>query len=628
MTGAAASLKHAKPKDLPSFPSVGIEQDKSGNAAANIANQNHKAFEHWKPELSSNASKAALLAHKDGGKLNLWQPSSSDAGHSAAGLAMGKQKGLSPQVDYGYTDDGRKKALLAATLSTSMKPKPKAEPSSDPQRYPDAENASANALNAASVAHRPSTRTSAEAPRVSSPANEAARLTHLQQGSVDPKMFTDHPPIGPDHGSAALRGATASMAKDKSDKAKIAAEVPATTLDAKAQAQNYMHLQETAQKLAAERLAKLNPDSAQVYREHYGYGQEPKHKLSIRNRKGRSSSEGQGDGDDRAGAKRIQNQMNKFNDELAGLDSKKRTQDRTSLMAAAEKAVKARMSGIDQDIFEQTGKVTPQMMEQWEAKARAKAAADSEKRMENHGLVHIGGGKYMDQAEIDAIAQGRMQPTLDEIAETAENRRARDEEIRLDQEQRKAQALKEKEREKETAEEVRKQKSFEKMQAQFEKDIEKRYQREIKDAEKAQKEQDKATKKAAKQEAKELKRQRKEQDRQFKAEQEGTGIAERRSDSVSSSSSSEDETRGVTSTDTAPTVDQPAVASTAPVESSAEPVESSTALVEPSSAPEEPPSAARATTDLSDSEPTTALPAAQGMFHAFICCPHASKNTP
>lgn len=504
---------------------------------------------------------------------------------------MNKQKGLSPQLDYGYTDDGHKKALLAATLSTTSK-KPAPPPAPSPTRYPDAENASANALNAASVAHKPSNRTSNESYRMSSPANEAARLTHLNPNIVNREMFTEHPPIGPDHGQAALRGATSSMATDKANRAKTVEQPVPLMGDIKAQAQNYLQLQEAAQRLAAERLAKLDPDGIAAYREHYGYGNEPpKSRLSVRNRKGRSSSDGQED--DQAGAKRIHNQMSKFNDEFAGLDAKKRTQDRTSLMAAAEKAVKARMSGIDQDIFEQTGKVTPQMMEQWEAKARAKANANSEKRMENHGLVHIGGGKYMEQSEIDAIAQNRMQPTLDQINETAELRRAREEEVRLDQEQRKVQADTEKQREKDTAAEVKKQKDLEKMQAQMEKDIEKRHQKEVKDHEKAQK-------KLQKEEAKRIKEQRKEQDSQWKREQEDVGVADRRS-SVSSSSSSEVADRGVTSTDTEPVTTSTAAPITSIEEPVAEPVATSTA------------------------------PAAQGtfyVFHVFPSCHANDQQTP
>ena len=63
------------------------------------------------------------------------------------------------------------------------------------------------------------------------------------------------------------------------------------------------------------------------------------------------------------------------------------------------------------------------MIEEWDAKARAKASANSEARMENHGRVHIGHGKYMDQADIDAVALARIQPTLDEINPNSHSRR-------------------------------------------------------------------------------------------------------------------------------------------------------------------------------------------------------------
>jgi hypothetical protein len=60
--------------------------------------------------------------------------------------------------------------------------------------------------------------------------------------------------------------------------------------------------------------------------------------------------------------------------------------------------------------------------------------------------VHIGGGKYIDQADIEAVALARVQPTLDEITEKTEKRRAEEEERRLDQEERKREERREKER--------------------------------------------------------------------------------------------------------------------------------------------------------------------------------------
>jgi hypothetical protein len=66
--------------------------------------------------------------------------------------------------------------------------------------------------------------------------------------------------------------------------------------------------------------------------------------------------------------------------------------------------------------------------------------------MQNHGKVNIGGGKFLDQSEIDAIAMANIKPTLDEINATAEKQRARDEEIRLEKDEQRRQSQKEKDR--------------------------------------------------------------------------------------------------------------------------------------------------------------------------------------
>ena len=173
--GAATSLKYAKPQDLPSFPSVGItDREFSTDKAAILANANHKSFEHWKPDASSAASKAAmlakdykapplwhpemsaagskaaLLAAKEGGSVNIWRPEATQAGNSAASQAM-RMKGLSPQV----TADGNKRALLAATASMSgSRKRAGSSPIVNSPSYPDSANATGNALNAALVANR------------------------------------------------------------------------------------------------------------------------------------------------------------------------------------------------------------------------------------------------------------------------------------------------------------------------------------------------------------------------------------------------------------------------------------------------------------------------------------------
>jgi hypothetical protein len=104
------------------------------------------------------------------------------------------------------------------------------------------------------------------------------------------------------------------------------------------------------------------------------------------------------------------------------------------------------MDKMDKKVFDETGKMSPAMTEDWDNKARARAIAASEVRMQHHGQVHVGGGKYLDQSEIDEIARKRVQPTLNDINQKAEKQRAKDEEARLDEEERKRETRSEKQR--------------------------------------------------------------------------------------------------------------------------------------------------------------------------------------
>lgn len=436
----------------------------------------------WQPELSAAGSKAALLAAKDGGKLDLWMPEATAEGNSAATLAL-RNKGLSPQLDYGYTPDGKKRALMAATGALSRS-RSGSTPAPAVPEYPDAANSAHNALNAATVAHRPSTRASTrDANRIDSDAMRAARVQNIGR-NVDREMFTEHPPVALEveekkHNDA-LRASAVSMAKqmyeyqqqrdreglvDQGLGASAAQAVHARTgtagtavPDVKQQALQYIHLQEAAHKLAQERLAKLEPDENARMRAYYGYDQnKPRNRLSLRGRnRNRASSDAietqrglDADSDDEFQARKIRNQMSQLTTRAGEVDAKKQQSDRANLLAAAERKVQARMHALDERVFEETGKVTPAMMEEWEKKAQARAAKESEQRLQNHGKVHIGGGKFLDQSEIEAIAAARLQPTLNEINETAEKKRARDEEIRLDQQERERKQKAEKDRERE-----------------------------------------------------------------------------------------------------------------------------------------------------------------------------------
>ena len=108
-------------------------------------------------------------------------------------------------------------------------------------------------------------------------------------------------------------------------------------------------------------------------------------------------------------------------------DEKKRQQDRVNLLAVAQRNVQSSLTSIDKRVYDETGKVPQSTQKEWEAKAKAKARANAESEARvaamTHGKVDVGGGRFVDQAEVDAIASKRVQPTLDEITERAEMQR-------------------------------------------------------------------------------------------------------------------------------------------------------------------------------------------------------------
>ena len=481
-------MKYATAKELPSFPTVGIsDPDSSAGTAATLANANQKPFEHWKPESSSPAnqaahlaveykapplwhpelsaagSKAAVLAAKKGGDVNIWRPEATPEGNSAAGQAM-RMKNLSPSVDYGYTEDGHRKALVAATDAMSGRNRSGSTPIAT-NTYPDSVNSAANALNAATLAHKPSIKS--RPPVNDLPGLSQADATRIHDAAITNlgrEMYTSHPPVAPEveeqRRQAGIRAAAVVMAKQmyavQQKALEEAAGVPkgdshyaansvhgrkssiSSLSDEPYQAKpQYAHLQEAAKKLAAERLAKLYDENAE-YKKYYGMEAPVQSRNSLRGRlRRRASSDSDLPDSDEARSKQIRSQMSIFNDKLAQVDRKKQQKDRDALMAAAQRNVAKKMQGIDEKVFADTGKVSPAMMTDWETKARVRAEAESNARMVNHGKVNIGGGRFMDQSEVNAIAAAKVQPTLDEITEKAETQRALEEQRRQEELERK-----------------------------------------------------------------------------------------------------------------------------------------------------------------------------------------------
>lgn len=518
--GAAASLKYAQPRDLPSYPSAGLKKaDSAAGAAASLGWANQKPFEHWKPDPSPSAStaairakdykmaplwqsedsthgaKAALLAHKSGGKVEIWRPEPTAWGNSAATQAMGKKNILSPHLDYGYTDIGRKGSLIAATGAMSSSRR-RADSTPIPllkvETYPDERNAAANALSAATSAHK----------------SKKNPNTSVEGGSVSfttmPKeMYTSHPPVAPEveeqNRQDILRASAIAMAKQmyshqqkQFDQAAMHGATaaqghrPSSAGSEDAQPMRFNNLQEAAHKLAQERLSKLHDEHAKnrEYRDYYGHSTQPTSRLSIRGRtRRRASSDGNLD-EDKEQSNKIRAQMSLFSNNLSQVDARKRQADREALIATAQRNVTKSLHGMDEKVFADTGKVAPSLMSDWEVKAHAAAQAKSDTRMENYGKVHIGGGKFINQSAVDLVASRNVQPVLDEINEKADLERIRQAELRADQENERRKVAEKKAHEKESKDIHRKLKQQDKDEEKLRKQEEKAARDEEKRAEK------------------------------------------------------------------------------------------------------------------------------------------------
>lgn len=396
----------------------------------------------------------------------LWQPEASKAGNSAAGQAL-RMKPVAAITERESPADSRKKALMAATGAMAGGRRRADSAPQKPQQN------SAWALKAAQGSQR------APAPgsqpfSTGDPGFEAARIQNRSKTGVSRQMYGSAPPVAIEveekNRQAMLRASAVAMAQkmyaiqqSHIEEAKAARKNEGHQAATSAHHRNrsntmnsveedvvaaprFQGLEEAAKKLAMERLSKLHDEHAE-YRQYYGPTTPARNRMSVRGMRRRASSDGQKlDDSDEENSKKIRSQMSMFQSQLAAVDTKKRQSDRDAVMAAAYKNVTKSMADMDEKVFQETGKQSPHQKELWEKEARERAQKDSDDRMVNHGKVHIGGGKYMDQSEVDAIARARLQPTLDEISEKAETQRAKDEEMRIEEERKRREIESEKTR--------------------------------------------------------------------------------------------------------------------------------------------------------------------------------------
>lgn len=462
----------------------------SAGAAASIAASNRKSFEHWKPEPIPAANKAAFLA-KDHKMDPLWKPEASAAGSKAAMAAAAHPteveplqpkrtttiKSNAPSAAYDTAENTHQKALMAATASHNRR-----RSGSLPVQPVDNQNNVASwALKAATKSHKDGQVPVGGNFTTGDPGFEAARIQNVAKNNVNRQLYSSTPPVAIEvqekNRQDTLRASAVAMAQKmyalQQKQAEEAASKPSdghalaasrhrsstagrsdtSSVDYPVSGAGYENLEEAARKLAQERLAKIHDEHAE-YRNYYGQSSPPKqNRLSMRLRP-RASSAVTDDSDEEQ-SRRIRSQMSIFKSNLAEVDGKKRQSDRDALIQIAHRNVDAQIQKMDEKVFHETGKASPAQMEKWEKSAREKAQRDSDERMQNVGKVHIGGGKYLDQSELDAIARARLQPTLDEISDKAEKQRARDEEERLERERKLEQERVEKARAAETAAQVK-----------------------------------------------------------------------------------------------------------------------------------------------------------------------------
>jgi hypothetical protein len=322
---------------------------------------------------------------------------------------------------------------------------------------PDPKVSAANALSAATIAHNASARSRGTASNRGSYVGDAGSVPYTNMGR---QMYTSHPPVGPEvedkkHADG-LHASAVAMAKmmynpnaegGASGSGMGGATVP--------------NVQEQAYKLAQERLEKLHELHAKdrEYRDHYvdpnlgsSAGGDTSRRLTMlgRLRRRRSSSDSDINAD-RMRSQEIRNQMSLLSSRISEVEDKRR-RDRQNVLLAAQRNVKSQLEDIDEQVYANSGRLPPSVMTRIEPKLTTLAQARADAHISAYprsDQVDIGGGKFMDRAEVDKIATRRVQPVIDDMHEKAQQEHDRQAQLRQDEEERKAEAAMLKARDKE-----------------------------------------------------------------------------------------------------------------------------------------------------------------------------------
>ncbi|OJJ47454.1 hypothetical protein ASPZODRAFT_141048 [Penicilliopsis zonata CBS 506.65] len=442
--GAAASLAHAKSRPYEAWKPE--KQPAAEKAALHV--QDHQSFESAPQTAippSPEGLRAALCSVRDHRATPISPPPVSGAVRSAAGgeyLEGGRDR---------RSSTSHEGAVLAATGAfTSSRKRAESAPIR-PSMLVD----NSFALSAAGASHR--SRPKSQMPLGDldnlDSALEASRIHNIANANA--QLYTATPPVSIEveeqNKRDTLRAAAISMARDMyavSEKTKDRSGADTAVYAAqrghyraqsqrsiskvdKSSLQRAVQLQDTAQKLAAEKLARMQ-DETEAYQSYYGTNlPPPRSRLSVRRRRTSSDTDA-----DVERSKEIRNQMSSLQSKLNRLDEQ-RQKDRDDLMTRARRNVDAALLDIEMKVYADTGKASPAMQREWEEKARERARLEAETQLTQNGSrIHIGADQYVDRAEVEAVARSRVQPTLDELSDRAEEKRAKEFEQRLDEEER------------------------------------------------------------------------------------------------------------------------------------------------------------------------------------------------
>lgn len=445
--GAAASLAHAHQKSLGSWKP---ETPRTAEKAAVVAKDYRVIRPSSAENLSPEVFKAAVLASRDSASPTQW-PDSADDHFAEEKFSVIPRRQI--QEKSGVEIESGAVSAASGALSRSRR---RAE--SAPVKPAFRPEATYALSAAAAISHRTGLGNPAksEGPGRSM---EAARIHNMAKTNV--QLYTSTPPVELEveerNRKDTLQAAAVSMAKDMYAIAQARTEESSFAGPASSTAQSRYHsqrlspsqdppsddlmssskptnLHEVAQKIVAEKMAQMqqNDDTWGQY-----YGTPTRSRLSMsRKLRRRSSSESDASKFDKQKSMEIRNQMSFLQSCLHELNSQK-SRDRAELMEIARRNVNSAIHDMDEKSYARTGKLSPNVQREWEEKARERANAESEARLSIFGKIAIGGDKYVDDAEVKAIARARIQPTLDEISTQVEEQRAKEMEQRLDEKQRK-----------------------------------------------------------------------------------------------------------------------------------------------------------------------------------------------